>query len=194
MPLHTIGDSHCFNGWSGIISHHLGPLLCHSFGKETLDRCDIRIFDIKEGDSIVFCLGEIDCRCHVHKYVNTSSYKEVIDALVYNYFKGIEVNISLLQVSLRHVCVYNVVPPVEKKNTIENPVYPYLGTDEERKSYVLYFNQKLKENCAQKGYVYFDVYDKYTDANGFLDKKYSDGHVHIRDGVYIISFIKDNDL
>ena len=30
MSIHTIGDSHSGNGWSGITQHHLGPLLCLS--------------------------------------------------------------------------------------------------------------------------------------------------------------------
>ena len=48
------------------------------------------------------------------------------------------------------MCVYNVVPPVQKHNTHENLEYPYLGTDEERKKYVLYFNKKLKQKCIEK--------------------------------------------
>lgn len=48
-----------------------------------------------------------------------------------------------------YVC-YNVVPPVQQYNTCENPEYPYLGTDEERKQYTLYFNEKLKKNVLKK--------------------------------------------
>ena len=65
MAIHTIGDSHSYEGWSGIVHNHLGPLLCYTFGKEKLNRCDIRNFNIKDGDTVVFCLGEIDCRCHI---------------------------------------------------------------------------------------------------------------------------------
>jgi len=192
MTLHTIGDSHSDNGWSGIVYHLLGPLLCHSFGKEKLARCDIRKFDIKDGDSIVFCLGEIDCRCHVHKYVSdTVTYQSVIDAIVNNYIEAIELNVSISGIKFKNVCVYNVVPPIQKYNTYENPAYPYLGTDEERKNYVLYFNKKLKERCNDKGYIFFDVYDKYTDENGFLRKDMSDGNVHIKNGIHISNFIKE---
>jgi hypothetical protein len=54
MSIHTFGDSHSYNGWSGVIQHHLGPLLCYSFGKEKLNRCDIRNFNINDGDTIIF--------------------------------------------------------------------------------------------------------------------------------------------
>jgi len=193
--IHTTGDSHSFTGWSGIINHHLGSLLCFSFGRDKLKRCDIRNFNIKDGDSIVFCLGEIDCRCHIHKYItNTISYQDIIDNIVDNYFDAINLNVTLSQINFKHICVFNVVPPIQKYNTFEHKEYPYLGSDEERKSYVLYFNQKLKEKCIQKNYVFFDVYDKYTDENGFLKKEYSDNWVHIQNGIYITEFIKENNI
>jgi hypothetical protein len=194
MTVHTIGDSHSGAGWTGARQHPLGPLLCYSFGKEKLNRCDIRSFDIKDGDTIVFCLGEIDCRCHIHKHVSdTTTYQDVINSIVDNYFEAIELNVSVSQLKLKHVCVYNVVPPIQKNNTYENPDYPYLGTDEERKQYVLYFNIKLKEKCIEKGYIFVDVYNKYIDTNGFLRKDLSDDHVHIHDGVHIYNFMKDVD-
>ena len=193
MSIHTIGDSHSCNGWNRIIHHHLGPVLCYSFGKEKLNRCNISNYNIKNGDTIIFCLGEIDCRCHIHKYItDTISYKDVINNIIDNYFEAIELNISTLQIKLKNVCIYNVVPPIQKYNTLENTEYPYLGTDEERKQYVLYFNEKLKEKCVKNKYIFFDIYYKYTDENGFLRKDLSDGNVHIRNGIYISNFITEH--
>jgi len=158
MTIHTIGDSHSYNGWENVINHHLGPVLCYSFGKEKLKRCDIRKFNIKNGDTIIFCLGEIDCRCHIHKHIKTHNhYTNIIDNIVNDYFEAIELNISVSQIKLKNVCVYNVVPPIQKCNTIENSLYPYLGTDEERKNYVLYFNEKIKEKCLEKN-IFFLIY------------------------------------
>ena len=195
MSIHTIGDSHSFNGWSGIIQHHLGAVLCYSFGKEKLNRCDIRNFNIKDGDTIVFCLGEIDCRCHIHKHITeTTTYQDIINNIVDNYFEAIELNVSISQIKLKNVCVYNVVPPIQKYNTCENPEYPYLGTDEERKQYSLFFNEKIKEKCLEKNYIFFDIYNNYIDENGFLRKDLSDGKVHIGNGIYISNFIKENNL
>jgi hypothetical protein len=91
MSIHTFGDSHSYNGWSGVVPHHLGPVLCYSFGKEKLNRCDIRNFNIKDGDTIVFCLGEIDCRCHIHKHITeTTRYQDIINNIIDNYFEAIE--------------------------------------------------------------------------------------------------------
>lgn len=191
MYIHTIGDSHSASGWSQVIIHHLGPVLCYSFGKEKLDRCDIRNMNINNGDTIVFCFGEIDCRCHVHKHINeTTTYQEIINNIVNNYIEAIDLNITVSELVLKNICIYNVVPPIQKYNTLENIEYPYLGTDDERKQYVLYFNEKLKEKCSEKKYVFIDIYDKYADENGFLRKELSDDNVHIKNGVYISEFIK----
>ena len=195
MSIHTIGDSHSGYGWTGIIQHHLGSVLCYSFGKEKLNRCDIRNFNIKDDDTIVFCLGEIDCRCHIHKHITeTTRYQDIINNIVDNYFEAIELNVSISQIKLKNVCVYNVVPPIQKYNTFENPEYPYLGTDEERKQYALYFNEKLKEKCIEKEYIFFDIYNNYIDEDGYLRKDLSDGNVHIGNGIYISNFIKENNL
>ena len=194
LNIHTVGDSHSYYGWgSSIVKHHLGPVLCYRVGKDKLDRCDIQNFNIQDGDTIVFCFGEIDCRCHIHKHItDTVTYTYIIDNIIDAYFKAIDLNVAAVAatgVKLKNVCVYNVVPPIQKYNTCENAEYPFLGTDDERKQYVLYFNEKLKSYCMDKEYIYFDVYDKYVDANGFLRKDLSDGHVHINNGVFIQEFI-----
>jgi hypothetical protein len=194
MTIHTIGDSHSQCGWENVTNIHLSNCLCFSFGRDKLNRFDIRNYNIKNGDTIIFCLGEIDCRCQVHKYVNEiTTYQEVIDNIIINYFEAIKINIDNLKVRIR-VCVYNVVPPVEKYNTAEYVEWPFLGSDEERKKYVLYFNKKLEEKCIEYNYLFFDVYDKYIDNNGFLLKNLSDGGTHINDGKYINEFIKKYNL
>ena len=193
--IHTIGDSHSYTGWQNIKDmhinmHHLGPKLCFSIGR---DGINIDGFNINDGDTVIFCLGEIDCRCHIHNHItDTITYQDIINNIIHNYLEAIEVNIFNLQIKLKNVCIYNVVPPIQKHNTFENPDYPYLGTDEDRKKYVLYFNEKLKDKCTEKDYIFFDIYDKYIDKNGFLRKDLSDGNVHIYDPIYIKLFIETN--
>jgi hypothetical protein len=192
MALHTVGDSHSYSGWpQETIIHHLGPALCYSFGKEILNKCDIRNFDLKEGDILVFCFGEIDCRCHVHKHINDhTSYESIIDEIIDNYINAINVNLITSQTKIK-VCVYNVVPPSKKFGTAENFEFPFLGTDEERKTYVLYFNKALKSKCEENGFIFFDIYDNYLDEEGFLRKDMSDGSVHIVEGSHLSNFIRD---
>jgi len=196
MTIHTIGDSHSSNevsGWrdcNNIISHHIGATLCYSFGKENIKRCDISNFNIKDDDSVIFCFGEIDCRCHIHKHITSlKTYTMIIDEIVYNYINAIKININKCNVKLKNICIYNVVPTVQRHNTYENPEYPYLGSDDERKKYVLYFNKCLKEKCIENNWIFFDVYISYIDNNGYLNKQLSDGNVHIKNGFFIKNFI-----
>ena len=72
----------------------------------------------------------------------TTTYQCVIDNIVSNYFDTIKINIDNLQ-SIVRVCVYNVVPPVQKYNTVEYVDWLFLGTDKERRDYIVYFNKKF---------------------------------------------------
>ena len=192
MVIHTFGDSHSYNGWGGIPNvntHHLGPKLCFSIGRDGINIKDK--YSVNNGHTVIFCFGEIDCRCHIHKHITKSSdYKQIIDTIVNNYFIQIKNAVDVFD-NIKTV-IYNVVPPIQKHKTGENPNYPYLGTDEERKAYVLYFNEKIQRKCLEYNFLFFDVYNKYTDSNGFLNKSLSDNNVHIRDGIYLKEFIKNN--
>lgn len=202
MTIHTIGDSHSFYGfdtnktnkYSDIINHHIRPAtLAYSVGRDKLNRLDISKFNnIKENDILIFSFGEIDCRCNIKKHTNKENYKQNIDNIVFNYIETIKLNVNLIKIKIKKICIYNVVPPPHKNNASENKDYPFIGTDDERLNYVLYFNNKLKEYCEYNNYLFFDVYDKYSDKMGFLLPQYSDGHVHIKDGKYINEFIKSN--
>ena len=191
MTIHTIGDSHSttqYGSWPAwVVNHHLGPLLCYSFGTR---ENDISTYGIQDGDTVIFALGEIDCRCHVHKHVNCeTTYEMVIDSLIDNYVSAIKHAVRNLNV---HVCIYNVVPPSKKDTVLYDPhdILRPMGTDEQRQKYVLYFNSQLKEKCADNGFTFFDIYNKYTDEEGFLKRELSDGNVHIGDGTFIREFLK----
>jgi len=178
--IYTLGDSHAWHSWlkiPGVVTNHYGPMLMYSFGITK----PMMTADIPTDGMLVFCWGEIDCRCHVHKY---QPWQQTIDELVKNYFESIRIN------TLNHkdVWVYNVVPPPRKELAAESPGFPFLGTNEERLSYVKYMNKKLSEGP----YGFVDVYDKYSDADGFLKMELSDGHVHIEDEKYLAEWIDNH--
>lgn len=199
MTIHTFGDSHSRTdgvaGWDfcdDVISHWLGAILCYSFGRDKLKRCNINKdeYNLKDGDTVVFSFGEIDCRCQIHKYITQdNSYQKIIDEIINGYESAIKTNLDNCKINLKNVCIHNVVPTVEKYNTYENPDYPYLGSDQERKNYVIYFNKCLKDICQKNDWIFIDVYTYYSDENGFLNKSLSDGNVHIKDGKYLKEFV-----
>ena len=178
MNLHTVGDSHSSMGLgkiNGIKTHHLGPILCNSFGTSGLDRVNIKKLGVKEGDSVCFCFGEIDCRCHIHKHsLNGKIYKETIDKLVNNYFRSIQKNEKLYK-NIK-IFVYNVVPPLKddhqvviKHRTINDYGFPFVGSQEDRLKYVKYFNEQIGKKCEEFNYVY----KEYSNEDGFMKIEFS---------------------
>lgn len=189
MNIHTFGDSHAsrehsqwgFHNMSNIKDNNLGPKLMYTFGSKRLGFCNIKLpkYQVKENDIVIFCFGEIDCRCHVHKHINSvRTYKDIINELVENYFKAIKQNVE--QYNNLFVCVYNVVPPLY--TTIEgHPQFPFLGTNEERREYTKYMNNQLKRLCEVHNYYFFDIYEQSCNKNGFIERSYTDScGIHLR--------------
>ena len=194
--IHTFGDSHALFGWGhDIKKNNINSSLCYTFGKKKLQRIDIRKFNVKANDTIIFCLGEIDCRCHIHKHITPdNTYEMIIDEIINDYIEAIQTNIKVSNIKLKNVCIYNVLPTIRKSLIEIDPdfAYPFLGTDEERKQYVLYFNKIMQQKCTENNFVFFDVYNHYVDEEGFICKELSDGGIHIKNGVYIQNFIDEH--
>jgi hypothetical protein len=188
MTIHTIGDSHSLHPWKdikGININNIGPKLCYSIGR---DGINLNQFNIEENDIVIFCFGEIDCRNHIHKHITLLlSYEEIINNIINNYF--ISIKNATSKFKNLHVCIYNVVPPLFTNST-GNPEYPHIGSNNERKEYTLYFNKQLKIKCEEYNYIFFDIYNKYVNNEGFIETSLSDSDVHIMNPIYISEFIK----
>ena len=119
--LHTYGDSHAarFGAWDRVdvngvkvkINYIIGKLM-YSFGRDMMDVVN----DVNNGDLVCFCFGEIDCRCHIHKYI--PEWEKSIDNVVNNYFINIKKNVEKYKNLV--VFVYNVVPPLERELPDDN--------------------------------------------------------------------------
>lgn len=189
----VVGDSHCRYGWENIIFNWLRGRTCYRFGKKNLDDFNIRHlvqnFGLSNEDIIIFTVGEVDCRCHVHKHVTESrSYKDVINDLIINYMEAVHLLIKDVGLKL-YVYIYNVVPP---RKSSYDPERPIMACKEDRLKFVKYFNEKLKEECSKNGFGFFDIYNKYADEDGYLIYEFSDGFHHIENGKYITEFININ--
>ena len=193
MNLITFGDSHRWIGWEfsvpnlTIKSGKGGPFTMARFGMEKLNLLNIKDSGVNEGDITCFCFGEIDCRSHICKPQNLMMYNNLIDYIIIGYFEAIKMNVD--QFKNLTTMVLSVVPTPVKDITIQNPEYPFVGSDNERKTVTLYMNSKLKEYCKKHNYIFLDVYEKYCDKDGFLNSKLSDGQVHIKNGIHIQEFL-----
>jgi hypothetical protein len=204
--IHTIGDSHSFYGWNkiehrdinkGISINHIGTVTMASFGLNYSKLVNLKAMGVKENDTLVFCFGEVDRRCHLCKPNNLTKYKDIVDYIVDKYFEAIKELVADF-VKL-NISVFNIVPPMYMDEQDYNNYgekssyqYPFIGTNEDVKAATLYTNGKLKEYCQKYNYVYFDVYDCYCDENGFLNPLLKDITIHIDNPVHIIKFINSN--
>lgn len=190
ITIHTFGDSHSgFHecGWNGIFidgitihSHWIGPVTCASFGVRRLEIINIAKFNVKNGDVVCFSFGEIDIRAKMHIIHN--EWKGFVDSCVVRYFEAIRDNVSQFK-NLK--VLVSCIPPVAQG--ANDPMYPTLGTDDERKEYTEYMNLKFREECKKYGYIFYDFYKSYCNEEGFLNESMGDGHVHIKD----VGYMKD---
>tara|TARA_Y100000389_G_C17466208_1_gene525836 strand:+ start:3737 stop:4333 length:597 start_codon:yes stop_codon:yes gene_type:complete len=192
--IHTFGDSHGKFGWEkchGVFIHEFPCTLCYSFGRDKLNRCNISDYNLQPNDTVVFSWGEIDCRCHVSKHITIKkTYKHIIRDIVDKYIIAIQENVKNCPIRLKNVCVYNIPPPIKKEESFEDNKYlPFRATDIQRKLSALYFNRCLKQACIDNNYIFVDVYDLYTDKDGFLQLSMSDHNIHIDNSIHIQSFI-----
>lgn len=179
IPIYTIGDSHSWHAWlkiPGVITNNFGPMLMHTIGLP-----EHRVNWSKDMPSeaiICFCWGEIDCRCHIHKY---QPWRETIERVVENYLR----TVSKSKETHKNIWIYNVVPPPRRAAAVESPGFPFLGSDDERLAYVRYMNELL----SKSEFTFVDVYDKYADKDGFLKMELSDGHVHVEDEKPLLEWV-----
>ena len=180
----AIGDSHSliYEHFREIKVEHIGARLMYSIATKGLD---LEVLGVNKGDTVIFCLGEIDCRFHIHRHSQEVPYKKVIDALVNNYFMFLLSKVSGLDIK---VCVHNLVPPV--KYLFDH----YNGSIEDRKNYVLYMNKKLNQYCLENGFLFIDVYKHYADDDGFLKYGLSDTYVHISEPSYLRDFLIEKSM
>ena len=191
MKFHTFGDRHSREPWDKISPkynikiHHLGALLCSSFGTGKLETINIlnRKFKVNDGDYVCFCMGEVDCRTKINELTKKKNYKKIIEEIVNNYIDAIQVNQKLFN-NLK-ICILGLPPIV---TNINNNDYPFIGSDKERKVYNCYFNELLKKKCNESNYIYLNVYKHYIDENKYLNKKYNNNSnsVYIKDPEFIL--------
>jgi hypothetical protein len=179
-----------------VVTHWRGPILCYTFGQKRTGLLDISWggFGVQDGDCVLFSFGEIDCRCHVHKFVTAEKgYQEVIDELVRNYFVAIKENVDKFR--MVRTFVLSITAPVDKDDpTIKNcPNYPFLGSNADRIRYVAHFNRRIRETCEAYGYTYFNAHDRYVGEDGLLRKELSDGYVHMRDTAGLVALLEEHD-
>lgn len=168
----SIGDSHSIYFFdSKYVKHHwvgwggmpvtIYQLLLHGLPLynivERLPPGDICHINPKDNDIVIFSYGSNDVQKNIHKYGN-NSYKDLINYLTENYIKLIQnyQNGTYFKIKPIISCVF---PIPQNTNDQMN------GSKEERITYTLYMNEKLKELCIQYNIPFFDIYDLLHENN-----------------------------
>jgi hypothetical protein len=186
--IHIFGDSHSDNTFKDIEVkypikiNHIGPITAHKVGRDKINMLELS--DVKNNDICIFCFGEIDARCHVGKQINELGRKEdeVLLDLVTRYFDTLKKNFveGVSQNKTLHFFVMSILPP-PYNDVFASKTYPFVGSELERRSWVIKLNGLMKRECEKNNFGYFDVHSLYKDNNEMLVRDLSDGYVHIRD-------------
>jgi lysophospholipase L1-like esterase len=176
--LHVVGDSHAkflFGGTPVFRLHYLGPVTMHRIardGRSALLLSDLRIHD---RDVVVWCLGEIDIRCHVIPQADrqNASVESIVRSLAERYLQSIAA-IQRDAHGLRTV-VLSVIPPTNQAN---NEEYPIAGSLTARIAARRLLNRALEEGCRVRGFLFLDPFESFENTEGALREDMSDGNVH----------------
>jgi hypothetical protein len=121
---------------------------------------------------------------------NSDEWKGIIDATVPMYCDAIKVNVE--KFNNLHTIVFNVIPPTREEDLVLWGYQHIPCSNNLKKDVHTYMNAKLKEYCEKYNYIFFDVYDKYCDEDGFLSKKFNGTEgTHIINPIYYIEFLNN---
>ena len=141
---------------------------------------------IKPGQDVIINLGEIDVRCNILKQ-GFDNYKTVVDNMcdkIKTFITSYENKYKIHLMSISPTIYRTNFPP-------RTPLFPFVGTDDERKNVTLYFNDKLRYISNELDIGYFDIYDIYCDDNGMMDINKSDKIVHGMKNLDLEKYIKE---
>ncbi len=185
----SIGDSHALFSFARIrhiIRLPIGPVTMHRIGRDGLQAFPLfrthSFFwpqrTLQKGDTVFFSFGEIDCRCHINKQIESGRTEEdVISSLATAYVQAI--------VQERHdgvtFALMSVTPPARAADLQDFRIFQPQGSDEERSRYTRLLNEALQRQAMQHHLLYVDTYSHYKDADGMLRYPLSDGKTHISD-------------
>jgi hypothetical protein len=144
--------------------------------------------DKNSEDIFVLVYGEVDCRCHIQRQINSGRVVEtVLFELIEKYFNTIKNNIRFYG----KIVVVGIIPPsnrefFENKHGEITHEFPFVGTNEERVEYTNIMNDMLQSYCESNDYVFIGNFDEYKTQDGLLKIELSDDNVHIKENRYFL--------
>ena len=178
------GDSHARFSFKRFEKEHINKsessITMHRIGRDNIIvNCDPK--EHNANSTIILVYGEIDCRCHIQRQINTGRDEDdIIQELVGKYFTTIKNNLLVY----KKIIIIAIIPPTEQNDceSIHGTIthdFPFVGTDEDRRRFTVKMNKLIEQKCKEYAYTYINPYTTYTRDNGCLKFEYSDRNVHI---------------
>lgn len=153
-----------------------GPMTMYGVGRDRPNYID----EIPDDEAVVILAwGEVDCRCFIHDH---QPAMEEIERVVAAYLDAVRA----MQRPGISIMLFNIVPPPKSENcfeTYDGKGFPFVGSNEQRLSYVKKMNEELKKS----EFPVIDVYDHYADEEGFM----RDGNVHVTEPAPLIEWMEN---
>ena len=191
------GDSHGVFSFKNLSLNHKNystfSITMNRIGRDNIiinyNKDEVQEKNENESNIIILVYGEVDCRCHIKNQINIKNINEdeIINDLVYSYFRTIKNNIS----NNIKIIIVAVIPPIKQSiyESKHGPItheYPFKGTDEERIKYTNKVNNLLEKLSIENNYIFFNPYKYYTGDDGILIPELSDDNVHIGNNSHIL--------
>ncbi|MBN1440396.1 MAG: SGNH/GDSL hydrolase family protein [Anaerolineales bacterium] len=177
--VHAVGDSHAkfiFRGAPDIRLHHLGPVTMHRIARDGRAALLLSDLGVHDRDIVIWCLGEIDVRCHLVPQARRQGV--TVASLAASLAGGFLRSVSEIQKDARalRTVILSVIPPTDQA---PNPAFPIAGTLAERVEARRILNRSLAEQCSAFDFHFLDPFDPFADPEGALRRSMSDGNVHV---------------
>jgi tetratricopeptide (TPR) repeat protein len=173
--IEVVGDSHAVANFSPIVRcrvHFLGPVTMHHMARQPIDLAGL---GIGPGARLVTVFGEIDCRSHMVEMAQRSPAETLVRRLATGFVASLER--TMARGAPAAVAICSILPP--PRDYPDNPLFPAIGTAEQRREIALLLNRELADTARGAGIAFLDIRPAYIDAEGFLEPTKSDGLVHV---------------
>jgi hypothetical protein len=148
---------------------------------------DIRKMNVQPDDKCIFTFGEIDLRCDMkHAVMVGASEIDVIIDLVRRYLDVLRLNemegVDFWLMEVLPTAYYNVLPVTVR----DHPIFPYIGSDEERVWYTSIMNRELIDQGTLAGYHILHVHHRYADDVDMMRPELA-AYMHVADNGPILA-------
>ena len=182
MSIFVFGDSHAGKFGGDARFKLVGPPAPTAWGlasekarSESLFMLQMMLHFAKDGDTVLFVLGEIDCRVHIYRQsiIQKREANEIIFDVVERYGRVVK---DVRDHNPVKVAVLDVPPAVKQPNVY---MVDYYGTRDQRAEIARRFNIVLRDWCEKNEICFIEIYDRLTDERGWLKDEYAEDEVHV---------------